>query len=189
MNSLKIYTKTGDKGQTSLIGGERVSKDDARIEACGAIDELNATIGIAHSLLSMSLDDVATDLLAVQHRLFDIGAVIASLTEKQTKAIKIPHISAETVEQLEKRIDIYDKELEKLTTFILPGGSHVAAVLHQARAVCRRAERRIIALNGMHKVNADVIRYLNRLSDYLFTVARVANRRSSAQDILWQKGA
>lgn len=184
---MKIYTKTGDTGQTSLIGGERVAKDDARVEACGTVDELNATVGVAHSLLSMSLDDVAADLLTVQHRLFDIGAELASLTEKKVKALKVPQATAEKVEQLEKQIDTYDKELDKLTNFILPGGSQAAAALHQARAVCRRAERRVINLHGSHPVNPELVKYLNRLSDYLFTVARLANHRGSAQDILWQK--
>lgn len=184
---MKIYTKTGDKGETALIGGQRTSKIDIRIETIGAVDELNAHIGLAHAMLSSELSDVAANLLQIQHRLFDVGAILANLSEKKGRSVTVPEITTKDVAVLEEAIDRYDTELTQLTAFILPGGSQAASTLHVARAVCRRAERRLVALQDQFPFESAVLKYINRLSDFLFTVARLANRRTDRPDIFWQK--
>ncbi len=183
---MKIYTKTGDSGKTSLVGGERVLKDDARIEAYGAIDELNSIIGVAISHIPSELKDAIETLLRIQHQLLNIGSELASLSDRKTKAMKIPHIDEQAVSWLEKQIDHYDNELSPLKNFILPGGTGAASFLHQARTVCRRAERRIVALNQEQPINSELIRYINRLSDLLFTLARLANARAQKPDQIWR---
>lgn len=186
---MKIYTKTGDTGETALIGGQRTSKADMRIQAIGAIDELNASLGYLHSMLPISFDDVAADILHIQHRLFDIGAILANISEKKGRSVAVPELSAQQVAWLEKRIDHYDKDLTQLTAFILPGGTTGAAQAHIARAICRRAERQLVEVQQQYKdsLPATVLKYINRLSDYLFTIARIANRRNQTADIVWQK--
>ncbi|MGQ0507622.1 MAG: cob(I)yrinic acid a,c-diamide adenosyltransferase, partial [Myxococcaceae bacterium] len=165
---MTIYTKTGDKGETGLFGGGRVSKDDARVEAYGGVDELNAAVGLARSLgLPKDLDALA---LRVQEQLFTVGAVLA--TPVGTKAsTHIPQIQAGWAVEMEKSIDAFDQELGPLTQFILPGGSTGAGSLHFARTVCRRAERKVVSLHRTEQVGDDVVLYLNRLSDFLFTLA------------------
>ena len=171
---MKIYTKTGDRGQTSLFGGTRVSKDDARIEAYGTVDELNSFIGLARA--SALPSDVDAQLLQVQADLFDIGARLAS-----PGTSRFAGVSEERITDLEHAIDAMESELAPLTSFILPGGSLGAAQLHVARTICRRAERRVVALE-----NEDTtITYLNRLSDYLFVAARFANLRDGTPDVPW----
>ena len=173
----KIYTRTGDAGQTGLGDGRRVSKSDARIHAIGEIDEANTTIGL---LLTEELaDDVRILLTDVQHDMFDLGGEVC-----------IPGMSmmtAQQVKRLEKAIDHYNADLEPLRDFILPGGSRAAALAHQARAVCRRAERALVALAQIETVNDGARQYLNRLSDLLFVLGRTLNRVAGCGDVLWQK--
>lgn len=177
-----IYTKTGDSGETGLFGGGRVGKDDPRVEAYGELDELNAALGLARSQrLDAELDALAQRL---QEELFTVGAVLA--TPQGSKAEQhIPKIRPEWVKALEDAIDGFDRELSPMTAFILPGGSPAAAALHQARTICRRAERRAVPLYRAGKIELLVIGYLNRLSDLLFTMARVANQRAKIEDVKW----
>jgi cob(I)alamin adenosyltransferase len=173
----RIYTRTGDGGETGLGDGARVAKDAARIEALGAIDELNSQIGM---ILTETLpDDVRTCLTRIQNDLFDLGGEISIpgyelLTETQVKA-------------LEDRLDQYNADLPPLKDFILPGGSRAAAYTHVARTVCRRAERVLVRLSHESKLPEMSLRYLNRLSDLLFVLARVLNRNAAVPDVLWQR--
>ena len=173
----RIYTRTGDDGTTGLTDGSRVPKDDPRIEAIGAVDELNSGIGV---LLCESLPDEIRDCLTgIQHRLFDLGGELS-----------IPGYSllrADQVEYLEQRLDEMNAELPMLEEFILPGGCEAAAVCHLARTVCRRAERRLITLAGEEDINPVCIQYLNRLSDLLFVMARSLNRAAQQPDVLWRR--
>ncbi len=186
---MKIYTKTGDTGQTSLASGQRVSKDDSRIKAYGTIDELNSMIGMAISFLPLSQTDLQETLLTIQHHLLDIGSELSNLgTQKKQSRVIIPKVSASKVTWLEARIDALDQPLIKLTQFILPGGTQAASCLHVARTICRRAERQVVRLVKTSSINPELIRYLNRLSDLLFTAARFSNSQSGTADTLWQKG-
>ncbi len=176
-----IYTKTGDGGDTGLFGGGRVGKEDHRVEAYGQVDELNAVLGQARAEGLGALDALAADL---QSQLFTVGAVLA--TPQGSKAAQaIPPVRAEWVTAMEQAIDGFDAELPPLTSFILPGGTRAAAALHVARTVCRRAERRVVPLTRAGKVGPEVVVYLNRLSDLLFTMARVANFRAQVKDVPW----
>ncbi|MGH9465310.1 MAG: cob(I)yrinic acid a,c-diamide adenosyltransferase [Thermoanaerobaculia bacterium] len=180
----KIYTKTGDDGATALGSGLRVGKDAPRIEACGAVDELNAALGIA---LAGSLSgELAERLGAVQHELFELGAELA-VPEEARGGRELPAIAARHVEALERAIDELASQLPPLTRFILPGGSPGAAALHQARTACRRAERRVVALSRQERVGAPLICYLNRLSDLLFTSARFENQAKGGGDVPWRR--
>lgn len=185
MNAMKLYTKTGDKGKTSIIGG-RVDKDHARVEAYGTIDELNSLIGKAVTELEdTKFDDIREELLEIQHQLFDAGGDLANVMKE-----RVYKLEASYVEDLEARIDAYSNEAPELTKFILPGGSPAAATLHIARTVTRRAERQTVTLQKeIEDVPEVVQRYLNRLSDYLFAVARVVNFRLGIQDIHYSRGA
>ncbi|MDW8052630.1 MAG: cob(I)yrinic acid a,c-diamide adenosyltransferase [Armatimonadota bacterium] len=178
---MRIYTRTGDTGETGLIGGQRVPKDDPRVEAYGTVDELNATLGLARCYLH-DMPDLDELLERVQNELFDIGAELASPPERaaQFQSIEEQHILA-----LENAIDQLETELEPLRQFILPGGTLAAAHLHLARTVCRRAERCVVHLSRLSTVNAAIIKYLNRLSDLLFVMARVANHRAGVGDVKW----
>ena len=182
--SLKIYTKTGDQGTTALFGGGRVPKDDSRVEAYGDVDELNATLGLVCSIESMPrIDNVLTP---IQRDLFAIGAILATpdlakMHEQLTKA----RIDSQRVHELELAIDACDAELEPLKSFILPGGTPKSSALHVARTVCRRAERRVVHLQHAIEIPPQVVIYLNRLSDLLFSLARVANKRAGASEITW----
>ena len=184
---MKIYTKTGDRGDTTLYGGHRVPKHDARVEAYGTVDELNATIGLA---LAFDGDGAlgTHDLVPVQSDLFTIGATLAAAKpEAARKRGTIPELPAERIEALEAWIDRLDAELEPLDAFILPGGSPAGAHLHVARTVCRRAERAVTRLLADRPDLADVIvPYMNRLSDLLFTLARSVNGRSGASEARWE---
>ena len=179
---VKIYTKTGDSGDTSLFDQTRVSKADARVDAYGEVDELNACLGAAQAAgvgndLAASLESIQKDLFAVGARLADPSARIA---DRVTKAA----ITAETVEQLEQLIDRLETEMPPLRSFILPGGSQAGSLLHLARTVCRRAERRVIAL-GSDAVDPVLVVYLNRLSDLLFVMARAVNHRAGEPEVEW----
>ena len=176
---MKIYTRTGDLGQTSLFGGARVAKNDARIEAYGTVDELSSFLGVARA--SGVPPEVETLLERVQRDLFDIGAHLAS-----PGTSRFPGVDAERIEELESAIDAMESELTPLKNFILPGGTVGAAQLHVARTVCRRAERCVVALQDQSPPTRSTVAYLNRLSDYLFVAARFANRKSGVDDVEWK---
>jgi cob(I)alamin adenosyltransferase len=180
----KIYTKTGDDGRTALFGGGRVRKDDLRVEAYGDVDELNAVIGAARSAAPMPrIDEV---LAHVQRDLFAIGALLATPhPDEHRKQLEKARIGDNRVAQLEQAIDDGESELEPLKAFIMPGGTPKAAALHVARTVCRRAERAVVRLSHSEDVPPVVTVYLNRLSDLLFVLARVANRRAGAGEVTW----
>jgi cob(I)alamin adenosyltransferase len=175
----KIYTRTGDQGTTGLGDGSRVEKDDLRIEAMGAVDELNSIIGV---LLTKDLPDNCRKILtAVQHNLFDLGGEMSSPGHIV--------ITPQHIEQLEQVLDKLNAELQPLREFILPGGTPAAAHAHHARTVCRRAERRLISLSKQQELNRDTIAYLNRLSDLLFVIARYVNKHQGVNDVLWQNSS
>ena len=179
---MKIYTKTGDKGNTSLYGGKIVRKDDVRIEAYGTVDELNSLMGM---LLAKPWEvKIETLLRKVQNELFNIGSHLA--TESGDR-IKLPAISKNLTGQLEKQMDRMDDKLEPLKTFILPGGSIVNAWAHLARTVCRRAERRVVSLSEHDEVAPEILIFLNRLSDYLFILARYASYRDGVPELKWNQ--
>jgi cob(I)alamin adenosyltransferase len=179
---MKIYTKSGDAGETGLFGGGRVPKDDDRVDAYGEVDELNATLGLARSLsMPPDLDGL---LQRLQDQLFTVGAALA--TPPGTKAsAHIPSLRPEWVEAMEQAIDGFEVELPRMAHFILPGGSQASSALHLARTVCRRAERRVVPLLREGKVPVEVGVFLNRLSDLLFVMARVANHRAGLPDVKW----
>jgi cob(I)alamin adenosyltransferase len=180
--SVKIYTRAGDDGRTGLLGPGRVPKDDARIEAYGTIDELNAVLGVARAQGLAPEDDALVGQL--QDELFAVGAALA---DPDPSGPFHATITPEHVERLERRIDALEADLPPLTQFILPGGSPAASQIHLARTVCRRAERRVVALGhrpGEHVPGAIVI-YLNRLSDLLFVLSRAVNRRAGVADVPW----
>jgi cob(I)alamin adenosyltransferase len=183
---LRIYTRTGDAGDTGLFGGGRVPKNHPRVEAYGDVDELNAAIGFARSIEQMPrIDEV---LVPIQRDLFAIGALLATPDrDKMRQHLEKARVDEDRVGQLERAIDDGDRELEPLKSFIVPGGTPKAAALHVARTVCRRAERRVVSLteSGIDEIPQVVVIYLNRLSDLLFTLARVANRRAGAGEVTW----
>lgn len=177
---MKIYTKQGDEGETGLFGGTRVSKASPRVAAYGDVDELNSALGVARAA---GLDEDVDALLArIQSELFELGAELAA---RPGKALGIPTIGDGEVEALERAIDRAEEELVPLATFILPGGARPAAHLHVARTVCRRAERAIVGL-GAGETRPEVLRYVNRLSDLLFVLARLANHRAGVADVPWK---
>lgn len=180
---MKIYTRRGDQGETDLFGGDRLSKDAPRVEAYGAVDELNAFLGCAASISEN--EDVKTLTQKVQNTLFDLGASLATPDPDHRKKSAIPEICDEDVTELEGLIDIFERELDALRNFVLPGGTKAAAAFHVARTVCRRAERRSIGLSRVSSVDPVVLRYLNRLSDLLFVLARIENCRASVGDVSW----
>jgi cob(I)alamin adenosyltransferase len=181
---MKIYTKTGDKGTTSLIGGTKVSKSHLRIEAYGTIDELNSYIGLCKDLLK---GDNSKDILQeIQDRLFTIGSALACDPEKETK-MKIPDLKETDIVLLEKEIDKMNDILPVMKSFILPGGHPAISHLHIARCVCRRAERCSVRIeSGKNEVELIIIKYLNRLSDYLFILARYTGHLLNIPDIPWK---
>ena len=180
---LKIYTKTGDAGETGLWGGLRVAKDSPRVQAYGTVDECNAAIGVARSALraSSGFDSLDSLLAQIQDQLFVVGSDLATPGE----AANIPRIGPDEIAFLETTIDTLENELEPLRQFILPGGTLAAAQLHLARTVCRRAERWVVGLAREQPIGALVAIYLNRLSDCLFVLARVANARAGVPDVPW----
>lgn len=182
--AIKIYTKTGDEGDTGLFGGGRVGKDHVRVEAYGEVDELNAVLGMARAVEMMPrIDEV---LVPVQRDLFAIGALLATPNpEKMREQLSKARIDDGRIQQLEHAIDDGELELEPLKSFIVPGGTPKAAALHVARTVCRRAERRVVQLRRSDDIPQLVVIYLNRLSDLLFVLARVANRRAGAGEVTW----
>lgn len=182
----RIYTRTGDSGETGLFGGGRVPKDNVRVEAYGAVDELNAVVGVAIAELT---DDVtAGRLKRVQSDLFTLGAHLATPRAESRAASHLPPLPDDRLAEMEQWIDECDEELPPLRVFILPGGGAAAAALHHARTVCRRAERRVVTLAREQEVPGSVVVYLNRLSDLLFAFARLITHRTGMPDERWEPG-
>ncbi len=178
---MKIYTKTGDKGETSLFGGKRVSKDALRIEAYGTVDELNSLLGLCRSFNTVQeIDEILNQL---QHTLFTLGADLATPSDVQNKSLK--RIQESDVFSLESFIDTLTEKLQPLTSFILPGGNRAAAMIHFARTICRRAERLVVQLSHEEEINPQSIIYLNRVSDLLFVLARYVNALSNTSEVKW----
>jgi cob(I)alamin adenosyltransferase len=192
--TLRIYTRTGDGGETGLFGGERVAKDDARVEAYGDVDELNSVLGVAIVALDAeSGGAIADGLRGLQSDLFTVGANLATPAPADggRASSHIPALPPSRIAEMEAWIDRAEEELEPLKAFVLPGGSAAAAQLHLARTVCRRAERRVVTLAREAEVGTEWIVFLNRLSDLLFTLARLANARAGVADVPWvpERGA
>ncbi len=181
--AFKIYTKTGDEGSTALFGGARVPKNHIRIESYGTVDELNSYIGLVRD--SLADGQVRAALKEIQDRLFTLGAILATDPSKDKKKLKTPDLHDSDVLFLEKEIDRMEEKLEPLKTFILPGGHPTVSFCHVARCVCRRAERMTVALNDNAPVLPVVIQYLNRLSDYLFTLGRYAAVLLEVKEVPW----
>lgn len=178
---MKVYTKTGDKGQTSLIGGVRVAKNHSRIDAYGTIDELNSFIGLVRDYTK---DAPQNDLLyKVQNTLFVIGSNLASVPEAK---MDIPNLQDQEIAELEQAIDTMEELLEPLKNFILPGGHPAVSHAHVARCVCRRAERLCVAVNDTEEIDHSIIPYLNRLSDYLFVLSRFLAKEQDVAEVIWQ---
>jgi cob(I)alamin adenosyltransferase len=185
----KIYTRGGDGGETSLGGGQRVPKDDARVEAYGTVDELNAVLGTA-AALGISEAGLSERLLEIQNALFNLGSDLCFREEDKAKfSAGLPKVEERHVAALEASIDLMNGKLGALKNFILPGGSPAAAQLHLARAVCRRAERRLATLSHREAVSPWTVRYLNRLSDWLFVAARFENLHAGVAESLWNSRA
>ena len=183
MKKSMIYTKTGDKGTTSLVGGTRVPKTHIRLEAYGTVDELNSHLGLLQTYLA---DEDKKIIFHVQNKLFSVGSYLAT-DQAQTKLRMESRIEDEDIRMLEQAIDVIDNELPPLNAFILPGGDRGAAVGHICRTVCRRAERRILALAEECDIDVRVTAFVNRLSDYLFILARKLNQLTKTEEIYWDK--
>lgn len=181
---MKIYTRRGDAGETDLVGGGRVPKDHLRVAAYGEVDELNAALGAAAA--ATRHDDVRALLESVQRHLFELGAYLATPEIRHREASGLRAPEPREVAALEARIDAFEKELAPLERFVLPGGTPAAAAFHLARTVCRRAERALVALDHVDPVEPGVLGYLNRLSDLLFVLARLENRRAGVPDVEWE---
>ena len=182
---MRIYTKTGDAGETGLFGGPRVPKDDVRVEAYGDVDELNSAVGAARAVNEDP--ELEAELARVQEELFCVGAELATPAEAKARAV-LPPVEPAWTERLERAIDAWEAELPRLTQFVLPGGSRTAAALHLARCVCRRAERHVVGLPP-DAASPATLAYLNRLSDFLFVAARIANHRAGRQETGWDPRA
>ena len=180
--AMKIYTRGGDGGETSLYGGQRVLKNVERVETYGTVDECNAVLGAALTLIQDA--EARVVLTRVQGELFEVGADLATPLARGDAAGRL---GADATARLEAEIDRFEAELPPLRHFILPGGSPGGAALHQARAVCRRAERCLVTLEQAEPVNPEVGRYMNRLSDYLFVLARLVNSRAGVPEMIWER--
>lgn len=180
---MKIYTKTGDGGETALFGGPRVKKSDHRVEAYGEVDELNAAVGAVRAVVEDP--ELEYQLASVQSELFALGAELATPHDAKARSA-IPPVDPAWARRLETAIDAWDAELPTLTSFILPAGTRTATALHVARCVCRRAERRVVALAAETEVAPEALVYLNRLSDFLFVAARLANHRARRAEAPWK---
>lgn len=180
--AIRIYTKTGDKGETSLIGGTRLPKHHIRIEAYGNVDELNSFVGVVRD--HQADDAISKVLIEIQDRLFTIGSLLAADPEKNK--MKLPEVKEEDIVYLEKQIDEMDAELPEMKSFVLPGGHPVVSFCHVARCVCRRAERAVLKLAENEKVDEIIYKYLNRLSDYLFVLSRKLTKDFQAEETPWK---
>ena len=179
-----VYTRTGDLGTTGLVGGERVKKSSLRVDTYGTVDELNSCIGVVASMSDIT-QDIRTELQWIQNKLFNLGSYLA--TNPGDEMTQAPGFGHDTVSRLEHEIDRMDESLPPLTRFVLPGGCTSAAYANVARSVCRRAERRIVELAETSWVDPDTLRFVNRLSDYLFILSRYLNISSHSAEIFWQK--
>lgn len=180
----KLYTRQGDRGETSLFGGERVPKDHLRVEAYGQLDHLSATLGLL--VVSLADDEIAAELRQAQNDLFDLGAELATPPDSRLQH-KLPQLIGEADwRRLERLLDAYDAQVPPLRTFVLPGGHETAARAHLARTTCRTAERAVVRLAHEEEVRADVLTYLNRLSDFLFVCARLLNHRAGVDEVTWK---
>ncbi len=179
--AFKIYTKTGDKGETALLGGTRVPKHHIRIEAYGTVDELNSWLGNIRDSVSA---DFEKELYKIQNYLFTIGSHLATTPSKDVK-MNLPDLKPEEIPFLESKIDEMEKTLPALTNFVLPGGDGAASKIHIARCVCRRAERISVALASEEKINETIVQYLNRLSDYLFVLSRFVLNKNNGTEVIW----
>lgn len=191
----KIYTKVGDKGNTSLLGGQKVSKGNSKIDCYGSVDELNSVLGLVRAELATlkgkKFSELDADIEVLQHRLFDLGSLLASL-EEDRKKFKLPEISEGHIHWLEKKIDVATSQMPELREFILPGGTKLAAYFHLSRTVARRAERALVlySQSGMEEkdsIPTQAIPFLNRISDYLFVMARFSNFLLKTSDVKWKK--
>lgn len=187
---MKIYTKVGDNGSTSLIGGKKISKSDLRIEAYGTVDELNSHMGVCLGLLktsNLNFADFESEWIEIQNTLFVVGSQLACDSEKSRA--QLPGLQKDAAQKLERSIDKMTDDLPPLKNFILPGGTLLASHLHVCRTICRRAERTVVRLceKDAPSAYADLLIFLNRLSDYLFVCARAANKRANQQDVEWKK--
>jgi cob(I)alamin adenosyltransferase len=180
---MKVYTRRGDSGETDLLGASRVAKDHPRVAAYGDVDELNAAVGVCATATGHA--DLRARLARVQGWLFDLGAYLASPDDARREKSRVPEPRDADVAEIEKAIDLLEKELSPLQRFILPGGTPAAAAFHVARTVCRRAERGVVALHHQAPLSGAALRLLNRLSDLLFVMARVENRRAGVGDVEW----
>ncbi|MBQ5410015.1 MAG: cob(I)yrinic acid a,c-diamide adenosyltransferase [Muribaculaceae bacterium] len=183
----KVYTLTGDKGTTSLVGGKRVAKDDIRVEAYGTVDELNAHIGLLAHNSKLDIPGMHELIFKVQNKLFNIGAYLATPQENETDPVY--GLSEDDIAMIERKIDEMDEELPPMRGFILPGGTRLSALCDICRTVTRRAERRVVTLASQAPVNPLVLRFLNRLSDFFFVFARFNNVTNQAEEVLWDKNA
>ncbi len=185
MGAMRIYTRTGDDGTTGLIGGQRVAKCDARIDCYGTIDELNAALGLA----AVAMDEgeaMLVEVRQVQNDLFVLGSHLAA-PDPESAAMMLPELGEALIERLERQIDAAEERLPPLRAFVLPGGTEASARLHVARTICRRAERLLTAFAATHPIPEPALRYVNRLSDWLFVMARLANLRRGVEDVPWSK--
>ncbi|MGA2500794.1 MAG: cob(I)yrinic acid a,c-diamide adenosyltransferase [Tepidisphaeraceae bacterium] len=180
---MKLYTRTGDNGTTGIFGGERTRKSDPRLDCCGTVDELNAHIGLAAAGAGGPLLE---DLRLVQHELFVVGSHLATPADGPATQ-HLPPLDEGSIGRLETQIDAVETQLAPLSNFILPGGSEMAARLHVARTVCRRAERRTVGFSTDRPIHPLIVPYLNRLGDWLFAMARLANHAAGTADIVWKK--
>ena len=183
---MKIYTRTGDKGQTSLLGGKRVPKDHARIEAYGTVDELNSHLGMLRDLAGTEQRDL---IISIQERLFSLGSRLASASTEEADKFKVPHVEEADILALETAMDAMDAELPEMRNFILPGGHPAVSQAHICRTVCRRAERLVVSIAEQEQLPETIVRYLNRLSDLLFVLARWLGKRTGAEEIPWKPRA
>jgi cob(I)alamin adenosyltransferase len=180
---MKIYTKVGDKGTTGLFGGPRVPKDHRRVAAYGDVDELNSSLGLARADCQDA--ELQAILARLQNQLFDLGSELATPDASRAPRV-VPVVTEDEIVQMEQEIDRFDEELEPLRAFVLPAGTRLAADLHLARTICRRAERSIVTLDHSEPVDPEILKYVNRLSDLLFTLARVANHRGGVPEVKWE---
>jgi len=193
MRITKVYTRTGDKGKTRLAGGQRVWKDSVRVEAYGDVDELNSTIGVVRAFNAESLgnhpsaDRLEEELRWMQNKLFDLGGLLA--TAPGQTFTNMPTVTARDVTRLEKLMDWCQKDLPPLKEFILPGGGKISSFLHQARTICRRAERTCVRLGKEEPLDSALVRFLNRLSDALFVLARWMAKQQREPEFLWERGS
>jgi cob(I)alamin adenosyltransferase len=188
---MKIYTKTGDKGNTGLAGGTRVSKSNPRIMAYGQIDELNANLGLAVAILSEEaankvLSDIIEVLLSIQNDLFIVGSDLADPDYRPSVSSKTPRVGQDMVTRIENNIDNLESELDPISYFILPGGTSESSILHVCRSVARRAEVSVVSLANSNTINETLLVYINRLSDLLFVLARTVNKRKNIKDVAWR---